>query len=98
MIGGFAAFDRAIRNAFLLSIAGRTGTVTLTPSVAATTLTNPIIRRDSAITLTPTTANAAAEVGNGTIYIGESGRLNGSAVITHANNAQTDRIYRYFIG
>ena len=35
MIGGFAAFDRAIRNAFLLSIAGRTGTVTLTPSVAA---------------------------------------------------------------
>jgi hypothetical protein len=39
----------------------------------------------------PTTANTAAQLGNGTIYV--NGRANGSFTLTHANNAQTDRIF-----
>ena len=73
------------------------GTFTLTASVASSTLTDDRIGFNSAIILVPTTANAAAEIGNGTLYISETGRVNGSAVITHANNAQTDRTFRFLI-
>lgn len=74
-----------------------TGTVTLSASVASTTLTDSRIAFDSAIVLVPTTANASAEIGNGTLHVSETGRKNGSVVITHANNAQTDRTFRYAI-
>lgn len=75
----------------------KTGTVTLTANVASTTITDARIASTSAIVLVPTTANAAAEIGAGTMYVSETGRLHGTAVITHANNAQTDRTYRYVI-
>ena len=39
------------------------------------------------------TANAAAEIGNGTMYIGAVN--NGAFVVTHANNAQADRTFLY---
>lgn len=70
-----------------------TGTVTLTANAATTTVTAPTCGAGSAPLLIPTTAHAAAEVGNGTIYIGTIS--NGSFVITHANNSQTDRIFRW---
>jgi hypothetical protein len=73
------------------------GTVTLTASVATTTVTTGNCAVGSTILLMPTTANASAEQGAGTIYIATATILNGSFVITHANNAQTDRIYRYAI-
>jgi hypothetical protein len=73
------------------------GTVTLTASVASTTLTDDRVSFKSAVVLIPTTANAAAEIGNGTMYISETGRVNGSVVITHANNVQTDRTFRFLI-
>lgn len=73
------------------------GTVTLTANSATTTLTDARIAADSAVIIVPTTANASAEIGNGTIFISESNRVNGSIVITHANNAQADRTYRYAI-
>jgi len=37
--------------------------------------------------------NAATEVGNGTIRV--STVANGSFTVTHANNAQTDRMFLY---
>lgn len=73
------------------------GTVTLTANAATTTLTDARIAADSVVIIVPTTANASAEMGNGTLYISESNRVNGSIVITHANNAQADRTYRYAI-
>lgn len=73
------------------------GVFTLTASVASSTLTDDRIGFNSAIILVPTTANAAAELGAGTLYISESGRVNGSVVITHANNAQTDRTFRFIV-
>lgn len=73
------------------------GTVTLTANVATTTVTDMNCAAGSAILLMPTTANASAEQGAGTIRIATATILNGSFVITHANNAQTDRIFRYAI-
>lgn len=73
------------------------GLITLTASVASTTVTDSRISVDSTFVLVPTTANAAAELGNGTLYFLEAGRVNGSIVITHANNAQTDRTFRIVI-
>ena len=43
----------------------------------------------------PTTANASAEVGAGTIYV--SARAKQTFTLTHANNGQTDRTYKYAI-
>jgi len=74
-----------------------TGSVTLTASVATTTVTNANCSVNSSPYLTPTTANASAEFGNGTIYV--SAVANGSFTVTHANNAQTDRTFLYgFMG
>ncbi len=73
------------------------GTVTLTANAATTTVTTGNCAVGSTILLMPTTANASAEQGAGTIYIATATILNGSFVITHANNAQTDRIFRYAI-
>jgi len=50
-------------------------------------LSNPI--------LFPTTANAAAELKNGTCYVSAVGL--GSFTVTHANSATTGRTFNYFI-
>lgn len=71
------------------------GTVTLTASAASTTVTTDNCAAGSVPILVPTTAHAAAEHGNGTLYI--SSVANKSFTITHANNAQTDRTYLYAI-
>lgn len=72
-----------------------TGTVTLTTSTATTVVVNANCAEASTPILTPTTANASAEVGNGTIYI--SVVANGSFTITHANSATTVRTFLYAI-
>jgi hypothetical protein len=75
---------------------GRTnahGTVTLTANAASTTVTAITCGEGSAPLVIPTTANAAAEIGAGTMYV--STISNGSFVIAHANNAQTDRTFRW---
>lgn len=71
------------------------GTVTLAANQATTTLTDIRIGTDSVICFMPTTANAAAEVGAGGMYVGAV--TGGSATITHANNAQADRTFAYSI-
>src|SRR6516165_5394803 len=68
-----------------------TGTVTLTASATTTTATAPTCGAGSVPILVPTTANAAAEFGNGTLCISAVGR--GSFTIAHANNGQTDRTF-----
>lgn len=69
------------------------GTVTLTISVATTTVTDANCSSGSVPILVPTTANAAAEVGNGTMYV--SAVANSSFTITHANSATTGRTFLY---
>lgn len=78
------------------SIDGRTenfGRVTLTANAASTTVQNANVSEYSEIFLSPKTSNAAAALA--TTYIPEATILNGSFVIQHANNAQTDRDFGY---
>jgi hypothetical protein len=77
---------------------GRTrnyGTFTLTASVGSTTVSDARFESHQSVVWSPTTANASAEIGAGTIYV--STRNQGSFVITHANNAQVDRTFLYVI-
>ena len=83
---------RAIRELF----EGRrntTGTVTLAANTASTVVAHVNFGSASVPHLTPQTANAAAEIGNGTLFV--SARANGSFTLAHANNAQSDRTFLY---
>lgn len=83
-----------------LALAGKLNAVnelTLTAGAATTVLTDARLSANSFIGLMPKTANAAAELGNGTLYIADATRNTGSATITHANNAQTDRTFQVLI-
>lgn len=90
--------ERELRRLILQTLSERVGIVALAPNAAGTTVTDARIRFDSPILLQATTANAAAEIANGTLYVSEVGRINGAVTLIHADNAQTDRIFRFFIG
>lgn len=71
------------------------GSVTLARGSSTTTVSTPNCAAGSTPILTPATANAAAELGNGTMYV--SAVANGSFTITHANSATTGRAFFYAI-
>lgn len=70
-------------------------TLTLTANVATTTLTDNRITPKSFIGLQPLTANAATALA--TTYVLVANQVNSSAILTHANNAQTDRNFNVII-
>lgn len=66
--------------------------ITLTANAASTTITDPRASVFSYIGFMPLTANARDEyLKNGTMHVSQ--RNNGSYVVAHANNAQTDRTF-----
>jgi hypothetical protein len=65
--------------------------LTLTPGATTTAKLFPTCSHTSVILLVPRTANAAAA--QPTTYI--SSTLNGSFIVTHLNNAQTDRTFDF---
>ncbi len=69
------------------------GTVTLATGSATTVVQDKNCAAGSAPLLTPTTANAATEMGNGTMYV--SAVANGSFTIAHANSATSGRTFLY---
>jgi hypothetical protein len=69
--------------------------VTLTVSTASTTVSDARIGGSCGIYLMPLSANAAAEIGNGTVWWGIPG--NQTVTLNHANNAQADRTFRLLI-
>lgn len=68
-------------------------TLTLTANSATTTLSDVRIGINTVILLQPTTANAAAATAN--VYFGTPG--DGTVTVNHANNAQTDRTFKYVV-
>ena len=70
-----------------------TGTFTLASGATTTSVTAPTCAAGSVPILVATTANAAAELGNGTLYVSAVGK--GSFTVTHANNGQTDRNFLF---
>ena len=71
------------------------GTFTLTASTTTTAAIDARCGANSVVLFMPTTANAAAEIGAGTIYVSSTGKQ--TFTVTHANNAQTDRTFKYVI-
>lgn len=74
------------------------GTVTLGTGVASTTVTDPRVGVNSIVILFPQTANAAAELGNGTAYIQPGDNVNKTSFkITHANSATSGRTFSWLL-
>lgn len=73
--------------------------VTLTANAGTTTvnLSNGDIGENSLVFFTPQTANAALEIGAGTMYVSSRNVTSNAFTITHANNAQTDRTFGFII-
>jgi hypothetical protein len=71
------------------------GSVTLATGASTTTVTTANCAAGSTPILTPASASAAAEVGNGSMYV--SAVANGSFTITHANSATVGRTLFYAI-
>ena len=70
------------------------GEITLTANAASTTIAKTTINGQAGFFMFPKTANAAAELAAGTCYGVVTA---GQVVITHANNAQTDRTFYYVV-
>ena len=77
----------------VLSTSG--ATVTLTASTTTTTVEKAEIPPGGQPFLSARTANASAEIGNGTMSIAESTK--GQFIITHANNGQIDRTFGWVV-
>lgn len=70
-----------------------TGAVTLLTGSSTTVVSDPNCAAGTVPLLTPASANAATELGNGTIYV--STVANGSFTVTHANSAMAGRTFLY---
>lgn len=88
-------------NGIMLGRTNNYGTVTLTASAASTvvSLASGRLSIYSVILFDPLTANASTEIHGGTMYVTSANRNvdNQQFTITHANNAQVDRSFRYCI-
>ena len=93
--GGTPRETSQVVNNLLDGKSNNTGTFTCSASAATTAVTDFRAGKSSIILLMPQTANAAAEVGNGTIHV--STRAKQSFTVTHANNSQTDRTFGYVV-
>jgi hypothetical protein len=95
-----AAIREALRRWYnaMFALWGRdiTFLVTLAAGATSTPVTDARITGTTAILLQPATANAAAALA--TTYVSETGRVNGTVSITHANSAQVDRTFRVKLG
>lgn len=65
--------------------------VTLTPGATSTVVDAINCSKDSEVFFTPRTANAAAALA--TTYVAVGNITQGGFTVTHANNAQTDRLF-----
>lgn len=71
--------------------------LTLAANAASSTLAWKGLSPQSVVIFDPKTANAAAELYGGTMYVLTANRGNDSWTVTHANNAQTDRTFQVCI-
>lgn len=91
-----AAYSRRLWDALHAVRLGKlevVGEVTLTAGAATTVFNRKGISNQTAFGFDPRTANAAAELAAGTMYILDANRGADAVTITHANNGQTDRVF-----
>ncbi len=92
---GYLGRLREVVNNLLRGKLNATRDVTLTANAATTIVNDPRIGGTSSLQLMALSANAAAEIGNGTIWWNTPGDQ--SVTLNHANNAQIDRSFRLII-
>ncbi len=92
---GFLNRIREVVNNLLRGKLNATLDLTLTAGAGSTIVKDPRIGGSSSIQLMALSANAAAEIGNGSIWWGTPG--NQTVTLNHANNAQSDRNFRLTI-
>jgi len=93
-------FARQVSTAVSLLFQGKSNNVltfTCTANAASTVLRDPRLTIESFMGFDPTTANAAAELAAGTLYILTANRNNLVWTITHANAATTNRTFRVLV-
>jgi hypothetical protein len=71
------------------------GQFTLTAGATSTTVSRLGVAAGDLIVFAPLTANAAAELYGGTMYVTSANISKNQFVVTHANNAQVDRTFRF---
>ncbi len=86
-----------VMNNLLLGKMNNSGAVVLTPGAATTVIIDERMTINSVLYFDPMTVNAAGELVAGTMYVLKTDRRNGTFTITHANNSETDRAFRYEI-
>ena len=102
-VSDFAGVNQMMRRLYDSIFRARQGKLdciaelTLTAGVTTTVLNDIRLSNQSVVLFDPKTANAAAELAAGTMYVLTANRSTGSWVITHANNAQTDRTFQVSI-
>ena len=94
-VAGYLGRVREVVNNLLRGKLNATRDVTLNASAATTIVNDPRIGGTSSIQLMALSANAAAEIGNGTIWWNAPGDQ--TVTLNHANNALTDRNFRLTI-
>jgi hypothetical protein len=72
-----------------------TGSLTLQPNQAGTTVADSRVTATSFIGLSPLSASAAAELAAGTLFV--AARHNGSFELAHAHSAVADRDFAYLV-
>jgi hypothetical protein len=85
----------AIVNRMNLGKLNCTGTVTLQPGQVGTTVSDTRVTAGSFIGLAPLTANAAAEMAAGALFV--ASRASGSFALAHANSGLIDRSFAYVV-
>lgn len=91
MMGGDPRQVANVVNLLMDGKSNNTGSVTLTPSSATTTLTDARIGPNSVILFMPQTAHASAV----SIYV--TNRDNGVATLHHPSDANTDKTFSYCV-
>lgn len=88
-----------LANSLLNGKSNNIGTVTLTASAASTAvmLAEGRLGKDTVILFDPLTANAAADLYGGGMYVAQADRdvLGKQFTITHPNNANADKSFRF---
>lgn len=92
------SYLRRLRDALIQVRRGKlecVGEVTLTINVATTVINRKGLSNQTVVIFDPKTANAAAELYGGTMYVLTANRGTDSWTITHANNANADRTFQF---
>ena len=102
-VSDFAGVNQMMRRLYDSIFRARQGKLdciaelTLTAGVTTTVLNDIRLSNQSVVLFDPKTANAAAELAAGTMYVLTANRGTGSWTVTHANAGSSDRTYQVLI-